>query len=469
MNPLLHETDEYLKIKEVAAILKVSTSTVYRKYKNGILDYYQTPFGVRFKQSEIHRSIQSFRRASRAEKILECILTLSTSRSKKTLGGSEMPKGKSKSRLRFDYGSVYQRKPGGNWTLDYRHPKTGKRIQKVDRGCRNQQEAYDALESAVLTALQETRCNHAVKKIRFKDISKIYLEGYARIEKRSWKTDEVRMKALVDHFGDTELREITPAMVRQMVKARRLRGNSESTCNRYLALLKKVLNLAIEEGYLETNPARRVKLFSEQNTIRERILTKEEEIRLLAASAPHLRSILILALNTGMRRGEILNLKWRNVDFQMDSLVVERTKSKKVRHVPMNEAVRNELLRLKARSGRNTYVFLNPKTEGPISSVKTAFKAACRRAGIGGFRFHDLRHTFATRCIRAGVDLGTLQSLLGHFSLQVTTRYVHSSNQAKREAVKLIEPKKGYSGDKLVTRRIEDLPVKIKTHLFSVN
>lgn len=225
----------------------------------------------------------------------------------------------------------------------------------------------------------------------------------------------------------------------QKFRAWRLKeGNSKSTTNRYLQLLKKMYNVAKEEGYAEENPVLKVKLYSEKDTLTERVLTEEEEGRLLETSAEHLRSILILALNTGMRRGEIFNLMWSQVDFRDRKIRVERTKSQKLRFIPMNSTVYNELRRLESKNGQSSYVSFNPATGKPYVDVMTAFKAACKRAGVKGLRFHDLRHTFASRLVKRGADIVTVQTLLGHSTLALTQRYTHADDDRKREAIELL-------------------------------
>jgi integrase len=224
-------------------------------------------------------------------------------------------------------------------------------------------------------------------------------------------------------------------MIQKCVAWRLKSGNSKSTANRYLALLKKMLNLAAEEGYLETNPAAKIRLFPEKDHLKERILTEEEEARLLSASYPVLRTAIIVALNTGMRHGEILGLSWDQIDFKRMTLTVEKTKSGRPRTIPLNPPLLRELERLRSQDGHGPYVFTNPDTGRPLRSLKTSFKAACRRAGILALRFHDLRHTFGSRLVEKGVDIETVRSLLGHSSIAITQRYIHSTDERRRSAV----------------------------------
>jgi integrase len=196
-----------------------------------------------------------------------------------------------------------------------------------------------------------------------------------------------------------------------------------------------MFNLAIDWGYAKDNPVRRVKLFSEKDNLKERILTDDEEEKLLEASTSHLRPIILTALHTGMRRGEILGLKWHQVDLAKRIIRVEKTKSGKNRFIPISEFLMLELVKLKKENGTSQFVFLNPRTRKPMTDVKTSFNAATRRAGIYGLRFHDLRHTFASRLVEMGFDLITVKDLLGHNSVITTQRYTHANAEQKKKAV----------------------------------
>ncbi len=147
------------------------------------------------------------------------------------------------------------------------------------------------------------------------------------------------------------------------------------------------------------------------------------------------------ALNTGMRKAEILNLKWNQVDLIARRIKVEKTKSGKVRFLPVNDVLFIALSRLKIMSRKNPFVFFNPDTGKPFLDMKTGFKGACKRAGISNLRFHDLRHTFASRLVAKGVDIETLKELLGHHSITLTQRYIHSNEERKMAAVELLNNK----------------------------
>jgi integrase len=351
-----------------------------------------------------------------------------------------MAKAKTK-RLNCGYGYLYVRitKTGEPRFYHEYYDAHGKRKQELDKAAKNWDEAAINLAEKVQRERDtklEDKPNQ--KKIGFREFSQMYLQDYAMVAKNSWRTDKSRLKELMQFFGDVELRKITPFMIEKFRKSRLKIGNSKSTCNRYIALLKKMLNLAEEENFLERNPAKKIKLYSERNIFKERVLTKDEEKKLIETSSEHLKPILKIALYTGMRLGEILELQWTQVDFETRTIKVEKTKNDRIRHIPINNLLFQELMRLKNKNGQTNYMFFNSETGKPITTVKTGFNAACRRAGIEGLRFHDLRHTFASRLVAAGIDIETVRSLLGHSDIKMTMRYTHSSSERKREAVEVL-------------------------------
>lgn len=202
-----------------------------------------------------------------------------------------------------------------------------------------------------------------------------------------------------------------------------------------------MFNVAIEEEYLRENPARKIKKYSERDRVSDRVLSEEEETRLLSASYPRLRSVIFVVLNTGLRLGEVLSLKWELVDFNKKTLKVERTKSGKPLTLPMNRDLLAEMKRLRALGSTNQYVFQNPKTGKPITTIRSAFEGACRRAGITGLTFHRLRHTVASRLIERNADIEEVRSILGHSSIAVTQRYVHATEERRRTTVELLSTK----------------------------
>lgn len=141
-------------------------------------------------------------------------------------------------------------------------------------------------------------------------------------------------------------------------------------------------------------------------------------------------------------------MKWENVDFENKIISVKESKRGGERKIPINSNLEGLLYSLKSRNGQNEYVFTNPKTGNPYTDIKRSFDTACRNAGIKDLRFHDLRHTFATRLVRRGVDLVIIKELMGHASITTTQRYLHSQADVKFNAVESLALKSHNSGSK---------------------
>jgi len=169
---------------------------------------------------------------------------------------------------------------------------------------------------------------------------------------------------------------------------------------------------------------------------RTRYLLPDEEERLMAVMIgyrAHLRQIVVLAINTGMRRGELLRLQWVHIDFHKNEIKVVQTKTDRDRFVPMNARVREELQRLRAEAA-GEFVFWNRKTGRNIADVKTAFKSACRAAGLVDLHFHDLRRTFARMANRAGISYRTIMEIAGWKSEAMLLRYLGDTKPSEQRA-----------------------------------
>ena len=188
---------------------------------------------------------------------------------------------------------------------------------------------------------------------------------------------------------------------------------SGATVNRELALLKHMFNLAIDwDLYLGSNPLRKVKFFQEVNT-GFRVLKPDEETRLLQNATPAIQDVVLYALNTGSRIGEIFSLRWQDVDFDQGMINSFTHKTQRVRIVPINSEVRR-ILELWKLGRKNEYVFYNQKTGERFVDLDAGLELACRKAEIEGVTWHSLRHTFASRLLERGVDIMTVKELLGH-------------------------------------------------------
>lgn len=276
----------------------------------------------------------------------------------------------------------------------------------------------------------------------FRELTERYLRerSIGKSLKSQWR-DRSMLKHLLAVFGDKTLAEITSKGLAAYRVQRREAGAAPATVNKELGLVRHAFNVAIREWeWCRVNPVSQLKLEPEHNQ-RDRWLTDEEEGRLLGVSPPWLQEIILFALHTGLRQGEVLALSWSAVDFQRGVLVVMQSKNHERRTIPLNEPV-VELLRAKAQRRPHASLLVFTTSQGtPINArnLVRAFTTVRKKAGLEDVRFHDLRHTFATRLVQAGVDLYKVQRLLGHKTPTMTQRYAHHSPESLRDGVRVLE------------------------------
>jgi len=332
----------------------------------------------------------------------------------------------------------------GNYYIDYRLP-NGKRIrEKIG----SSKKLAENVLSKRRVEIAEGKYLDIVKKdkIKFEDFAQEYLKIHSRPNKKSWKTDFHIIKTLERYFKGKYLYEITPKSIEHF-KMQRLtepvgpqdvanpKTICSSTVNRQLDVLSGILNKAVAWGHLQTSPMKSVQSFKVPPG-RLRFLEKEEIVKLLSNCTKNLKPIVILALFTGMRRGEIFGLQWHDVDVKRDIITLMDTKNGEKREVPMNEQVKTALIRVRKHPG-TAYIFCNEKGV-PVHDTRKSYATALTKSGITNFRFHDLRHTFASQLVMAGVDLNTVRELLGHKDLQMTLRYSHLAQSHKQRAVEIL-------------------------------
>jgi integrase len=246
-----------------------------------------------------------------------------------------------------------------------------------------------------------------------------------------------RLKILLPYFGEIPIGRIHKGLAREFRTDRHAHKQvSETTVNRDLEALRHFLYWAVDEGFLIANPLSRVPLVRERR-IPRRIMSIAEEELLLQAAASHLRSIIIAALDAGMRRGEILGQRWEHIDLGRGLLSVTRSKTAggEGREIPLTRRLQ-ALLTASAKSHGLIFTF----RDQPIRILKTGWKAAIHRSGIRYYRFHDLRHAFNTRLMEAGVMQEVRKALMGHSSGEDTNSiYTHIELPAKREAIRKLE------------------------------
>jgi integrase len=284
------------------------------------------------------------------------------------------------------------------------------------------------------------------KKIKFVDFAEKYIKEYSKPFKKSYHNDISRMKNLIPYFGDLYLHEIKSFHLIEYRKIRlqqqaKNRKNlvSPTTINREFALLRNMLNLASEWYELELKP---VKVEMAKEVQKERVLS-EAEIRLfIDNSTPPLKYIIMVALNTGMRKGEILSLEWNQVNLEQGfvTLVAQKTKSRKMRRIPLNHSLKELFIKLQANRKGQRYVFENPVSGKSYTDLHRRWYGLLKRLGIDDVRFHDLRHTFATySLLKKGGNLVALQETLGHSDISTTSRYTKAILEGQQQLVNCFE------------------------------
>lgn len=253
--------------------------------------------------------------------------------------------------------------------------------------------------------------------------------------------DKSLARRLTSFFGGLKLKEISSSLVVDYKSKRRKEGAAPATIEREICLIKRAFNLALKEWeWIRDNPVSRVSKERFNNQI-DRWLTLEEEEKLLNACQVWVRQIALFALNTGMRQGEILNLRWPYVDLLRKALTVMESKNGEKRSIPLNQKAHEILVsQAKVRHTNSDYVFITSVgTKIGKRNLARPFQVAVERAQIMRFRFHDLRHTFATRLIQSGVDIYTVAKLLGHKDIRMTQRYAHHSTESLRFGVAVLD------------------------------
>lgn len=269
--------------------------------------------------------------------------------------------------------------------------------------------------------------------VTFRELTEKYMSKYEK------QRDSYTKKHLLPFFGDLKLSEITAEIVEDYVIAREDENAKPSTVYQEFSLGRRMFNVARRRWkWIAHNPFSDVE-FSELMEIdnsRDRWLTIEEEYLLLAHASPdYLKDVIIFAIHTGCRRGEILSLNWRqHVDMQTRVITIQASKGGNRKTIPMSETLYQMLLRRSKVRDINGMVF-----PVEMTAMKDAFERTVKRAKIDNLHFHDLRHTFATRLIQAGVDLYTVSKLLGHKTIRMTERYAHHYSESLRPSINALD------------------------------
>jgi len=290
-------------------------------------------------------------------------------------------------------------------------------------------------------------------------------------------------------FGDKALIEFTPAFVDPWRTQRLKDGRSTETVNRDIATFKAAISKAVLWGFIEKHPLEKLKLLKRDRSGKVRFLSSEEEVRLRETLidrdnkikqdrdnanqwrkerdydlftdlnqfeyGDHLRPMILISINTGLRRGELFSLQWGNVSFDHAVLTIEGAyaKSGKTRHVPLNTDALHILKSWRQQTDGVDLVFPN-KVGERFDTLKKGWAGIMKAAKIKDFRWHDLRHHFASSLVMADVDLNTVRELLGHGDMTMTLRYAHLAPEHKANAVEKLVKIRVYEGSELKTKNI---------------
>jgi integrase len=364
--------------------------------------------------------------------------------------------------------------PKATWwaRIIYRDPETGK-LRDLQRRAKSKADAGDLRDSLICDIKKTAGRSVGSERMTFADLCDYFEKHY--IKPAEWRDDrkiagvrslvtaQCQLAALRNHFGKKRISAITHGSIRDFritrlaeptrsdfAKAKHAKQKTKpkstraiASVNRELSALRRMLGVATREGWLQSNPFQAgdslISLADEKK--RERILTRDEEGRLLAAcdkpQRGHLKPIVICALDTGMRQGEILSLRWKDVDLVAGQINIQsfNTKTLEARQVALTIRLASELesLRSSAPNDSNLRVF------GITDNVKRSFTGARHDAGLDDVRFHDLRHTAATRLVACHIPLSEVGRTLGHKQPLTTYRYVNANVDTARRAAAALD------------------------------
>lgn len=309
--------------------------------------------------------------------------------------------------------------------------------------------------------------------ISLKEFIEIFFTPWAEAHQKCHEKNLHRIKYAFKPLLKKKLADIGVVDLERWRAARIAIGNKTSTINRDIASIKAVFNRAVDFEVLEHNPIARVKKAREDGSPKVRYLSSWEHSSLLRALedreerrrcerdsannwrrercypilpdlrnksfTDHLKPMVLISLHTGMRRGELFDLCWDNIDFEAKIITVtaETAKSRKTRHIPMNVTCEDVFRGLMKQ--RNCGRIFQNGDGTRFDNVKKSWTQLLKSAGISKFRWHDMRHHFASRLAMAGVDLNAIRELLGHSSYEMTLRYAHLAPSHRRKAVELLD------------------------------
>lgn len=390
-------------------------------------------------------------------------------------------------------GFVLRVRPSGvrSFLLRYRAPDGTERTMKIgDAAVLSPQQAR-AMAKQLLADVAQGGDPMGEKRAARAETLGEYLDGpwreHVLTKRRSAKSaeaDHKRLAACFSDFWDVRLADLTGWQIEKWRSKRLKDGVSAGTLNVDRATLRSALADAVRMGLIASNPLAslrplknpaadgRVRYLEpdERKKLEAALLARDEDLRAArdrhnqwlierhhapaqnlreCAFADYLRPMFEVSVNTGIRRGELFSLKWADVDLERRLLTVraDTAKAGKTRRIPLNDAALSALSGWRAQTDGKDLVFPSPQTGGRLDNIRSAWRRVLKMAGLEDFRWHDLRHEFASRLVMRGVDLNVVRTLLGHADLKMTLRYAHLAPEHTAEAVGRID---GWGVDNVV-------------------
>lgn len=369
--------------------------------------------------------------------------------------------GKMKTKLSGLYGSLFKRSDSKIWWISLYYKGQRYRFStKTD----SQEKAELILDEIILTIRKtgtfqpfktEKRDRKETKKQEQQDRNKFfgnpdmtYMDYFLKVylpycegRQASYKTKKYVKAMFPSWFMKLRLNEIGLKEAELMQSELIRKGYKPATINKLINIFKHSFTKLVDWEILSEDrlkAIRKVKML--KTTPKLRYLQEDEIERLLQACDAYLYGIVLTALHTGMRKGEILDLKWQNVDLKNGIILIEKTKTGYRREIPISDTLKAYLKQLFVKRRLNTdYVFVNPETGKRFIDLKRSFNSACKKAGLHEVTLHTLRHTFASQLVMAGVDIKTVSELLGHQKITTTMIYAHLSSTHKRNAISKLD------------------------------
>jgi len=371
---------------------------------------------------------------------------------------------------------------GGKKTycVDYRKPNGKRATYKIGDAMRyTVAEAREAAQQFLSSVEKGKDPSEPEKKVTFEKFIKEFYEPWVLEYRKSGDSTLYILKSNFGFLNDTPLEEITIADVEKWKAKRKRDGLKSSSINRRITALKAAVNWAKKRKIIQANPILDLERQAEDDTVSKvRYLTREERARLMAALdareeearrartshgefnetreydpvlqfkegefVDHLKPIVLLSLSTGIRRNAMLSLEWRDVNFDEKTIMVRAATSKsgKQYYAPMNRLAFDTLSRWKSQSKHTSpgsLVFPSPQTGKKMGDCRTSWENLIEAAKIENFRWHDMRHDFASQLVMKGADLNTVRELMGHADMKMTLRYAHLAPNVKMRAVEMLD------------------------------